>query len=287
MFDNVKDVEFFSIPKIESPLSSHEILLNSVVQGLYKVIREDTKQKLPLFLKIKEGFVYSIANKIVKERKETIVLGVTGESASGKTTLVNNTLKACLKNLDKHICTIITCDDYFKDTAKELQEAGSFKKLFESGMNFDIPDAYDLDVMKEHIQQLSLGINIVSPRYDYITCESFSDGEEKSSAKVLLSEGLFALEEIFQDVLDASIYIDTPESVIEERWFKRAITRGKTPQDAKIQFGIVKTEAKRHIISKKSDADVVINGLASAEYIEFIAGQIFDTIKEAINEFVL
>lgn len=287
MFNNLHDVEFFSIPKMESPLSSHEMLLDSVVQGLYKVVREDFKQQLPLFLKIKEGFIYAIANKIVKERKETIVLGVTGESASGKTTLVNNTLKACLKNPNKHICTIVTCDDYFKDTSKELQELGSFKKLFESGMNFDIPDAYDLDIMKNHVQELCLGKNIFSPRYDYITCESFADGEEKFPAKVILSEGLFALEKIFEDVLDATIYIDTPESVIEDRWFKRAITRGKTPQDAKIQFGIVKTEAQRHIIPKKIDADVVINGLASAEYIEFIAGRIFDTIRESINEFVL
>jgi uridine kinase len=287
MFNNLQDVEFFSIPKMESPLSSHEMFLNSVVQGLYKVIKEDTKQKLPLFLKIKEGFIYSIANKIVKERKETLVLGVTGESASGKTTLVNNTLKACLINPKKDICTIISCDDYFKDTSKELQELGSFEKLFESGINFDVPDAYDLDIMKNHIEQLSLGKSIVSPRYSFITCESYKDGEQKFPAKVILSEGLFALEEIFGDILDASIYIDTPESVIEERWFKRAITRGKTPQDAKIQFAIVKTEARRHIISKKSDADVVINGLASAEYIEFIAGQIFDTIREAINEFVL
>lgn len=287
MFDNLKDVEVFSIPKLESPLSSQEMLLDSVVQGLYKVVREDTKQQVPLFLKLKDGFIYALAQKIVKERKNTIVLGVTGESASGKTTLVNNTLKACLKNPNKHICTIVGCDDYFKDTSKELKELGSFEKLFESGVNFDIPDAYDLDVMKNHIRELSLGQKIVSPRYSFVTCESFPDGEEKFPAKVILSEGLFALEEVFDDILDASIYIDTPADVIEERWFKRAITRGKTSQDAKVQFNIVKTEAQRHIITKKADADVVINGLASAEYIEFIAGRIFDTIREAINEFVL
>ncbi|MEI8378230.1 MAG: hypothetical protein WCF95_06795 [bacterium] len=287
MFNNLQDVEFFSIPKMDSPLSSHEMFVNSVVQGLYQVIKEDTKQPLPLFLKIKEGFIHSIANKIVREQRKTIILGVTGESASGKTTLVNNTLKACLKNPNKHICTIIGCDDYFKDTSKELQELGSFEKLFESGINFDIPDAYDLDIMHNHMKQLSLGKKIVSPRYSFVTCESFADGEEKFPAKVILSEGLFALEEIFGEILDASIYIDTPEDVIEDRWFKRAITRGKTPQDAKVQFKITKTEAQKHVIPKKSNADVVINGLASAEYIEFIAGQIFDTIRESINEFVL
>lgn len=284
MFEKTTDLEFFSIPKIESPLSMQEILVNTIVQGLYKVIKEDTRQKLPLFLKIKEGFLYSIVHKIVKTHKSTIVLGVTGESASGKTTLVNNTLKACLTNPNRHVCTIISCDDYFKDTSKELKEAGSFEKLFLTGMNFDIPDAYDLDIMKGHIKKLSRGHGVVSPRYDFVTCESFHDGEEKHPAKVILSEGLFALEDTFKSVLDASIYIDTPEEIIKERWFHRAVSRGKTPQDAKVQFNIVKNEAQRHIIPKKNNADVVMNGLTSAEYIEFIAGEIFDTIRSSIND---
>lgn len=284
MFENVKDVDFFSVPRIESPISTHEMLLNSVVQGLYKVIREDNKQKMPLFLKIKEGFIYSLATKIVKMQKPTIVLGVTGESASGKTTLVNNTLKACLKNPNKHICTIVSCDDYFKDTSLELKQAGSFEKLFELGINFDIPSAYNLEVMNDHIKALSRGQSIISPRYSFVTCESFDDGEEKSPAKVILSEGLFALESLFEEVLDVSIYIDTPEEIIKDRWFERAVTRGKTPQDAKVMFDIVKTEAKRHIIPKKESADVVINGIASAEYIEFVAGEIFDTIRKSISE---
>lgn len=284
MLENVKDVEYFNIPRIESPLSTQEVLLNSIVQGLYKIINEDTKQNQPLFLKIRDGFIHSLADKIVKKQKRTIVLGVTGESASGKTTLVNNTLKACLKNRSKNICTIISCDDYFKDTSKELKELGSFEKLFMSGINFDIPAAYDLDIMNGHIKELSRGRKIVSPRYDFVTCESSPDGEKKSPSKVILSEGLFALESIFEEVLDVSIYIDTPEDLIRERWFKRAVSRGKTPQDAKVQFDIVKTEAKRHIIPKKDSADMVINGIASAEYIEFVAGEIFDTIKKSISE---
>ena len=284
MLENVKDVEYFNIPRIESPISTREMLLNSIVQGLYKIVGEDTKQKQPLFLKIRDGVIHSLADKIVRGQKRSIILGVTGESASGKTTLVNNTLKACVKNRNKNICTIISCDDYFKDTSKELKEAGSFENLFKLGVNFDIPAAYDLDVMSEHIKELSRGRKIISPRYDFVTCESFSDGEIKKPAKVILSEGLFALESIFEDVLDVSIYIETPEELIKERWFKRAVSRGKTPQDANVMFDIVKNEAKCHIIPKKESADMVINGIASAEYIEFVAGEIFDTIKKSISE---
>lgn len=281
-----KDLTPFSIPKMDSPLSSKELYLNSIVQALLKVIQEDMHSATPLFKKIKDGFIYSLAQKIVSHPTRSLILGVTGESASGKTTLVNNTMKACLKERVCNTCTIVRCDDYFKDTSKELIEAGSFEGLFEMGINFDIPAAYNLNIMKKHMIELFQGKTVTSPRYDFVTCESLSDGEQKLPAKIILSEGLFALDRTFRSILDASIYIDTPANVIEQRWFDRAMQRGKTPADAKVMFNIVKTEAQNHIIPQMKDADIIINGLASAEYIEAVADRISECIKEVTKQFI-
>lgn len=280
------DLTPFTIPKVESPLSSKELYLNSIVQALLKVINEDMQSTTPLFKKIKDGFIYSLAQKIVNNPTRSLILGVTGESASGKTTLVNNAMKACLKDRVSNVCTIVRCDDYFKDTSKELIEAGSFEGLFKMGVNFDIPDAYNLDIMKSHMKELFKGNPITSPRYDFITCESLPEGEQKLPAKIILSEGLFALNNTFKNILDASIYIHTPEEIIEKRWFDRAVQRGKTPEDAKVMFNIVKTEARNHIIPQMNEADIIINGLASAEYIEAVADRILDTIRESTKQFV-
>lgn len=280
------DLSMFTVPKIESPLSTKEQILNAIVQSLHKVVAEDMQSSTPLFMKINDGFIHTLAQKIVNNPARPLILGVTGESASGKTTLVNNTMKACLKERTNNICTIVRCDDYFKDTSKELEKAGSFQNMLKSGVNFDIPSAYNLDTMKKHMVELFKGNSITSPRYDFLTCASHNDGDHKIPAKIILSEGLFALDETFNGVLDASIYIQTPAEVIKERWFNRAVERGKTPSDAEALFTIVKNEAQTHIISKMNDADIIVNGLSSASYIEAISDRIFKTISESIKQVV-
>ena len=49
------------------------------------------------------------------------------------------------------IYTVIRQDDYYKDTSRELQEAGSYEALFKTGFSFDTPDVIDLNLMKNHL----------------------------------------------------------------------------------------------------------------------------------------
>ena len=83
-------------------------------------------------------------------------MSIAGESASGKTTLVKNTAKACIKTDTDNAYTVICCDDYYKDASKELTAAGSYEELFKTGFSFDTPDAIDLNLMKEHLIKLKM-----------------------------------------------------------------------------------------------------------------------------------
>ena len=94
---------------------------------------------------------------------------ITGESASGKTVFVDNTIKACIKDKKEGIYTVIRCDDYYKDTSKELKEAGSYEELFKTGFSFDTPAAIDLELMKKHLMDLKRGREIKSPLYNFVT----------------------------------------------------------------------------------------------------------------------
>ena len=62
------------------------------------ILEEDSKQEQPLFLKISDNLIMNIARKVVQEKKRTFLIGITGESASGKTVFVDNTIKACVKD---------------------------------------------------------------------------------------------------------------------------------------------------------------------------------------------
>ena len=254
-------------------------VISSIVDALKQILDEDSRQPQPLFLKISDNLIMNIARMVVQEKKKTFLIGITGESASGKTVFVDNTTKACVKNKNEGIYTVIRCDDYYKDTSKELKEAGSYEELFKTGFSFDTPDAINLDLMKQHLLELKQGNEVVSPRYNFVTCESKSDGDKKKPAKVVLTEGLYVLNEGIRDIMDVKVYVFTPLEVLKDRWYKRAALRGKTGAAADLQFQDVNRTAQQYIRPTYQIADAVINGLVSQEYIQQITDNIFNALK--------
>ena len=254
-------------------------IISNIVDSLKKILEEDSKQEQPLFLKISDNLIMNIARKVVQEKKKTFLIGITGESASGKTVFVDNTIKACVKDKTEGIYTVIRCDDYYKDTSKELKEAGSYEELFKTGFSFDTPDVIDLDLMKSHLVALKEGLTIRSPRYNFVTCESTPDGDEKTPARVILTEGLYVLNEGIRDIMDVKVFVFTPLEVIKERWYKRAAGRGKTGVAADMQFADVNNTAQKYIRQTYQISDAVINGMVSQEYIQDITVKIFKTLK--------
>ena len=255
-------------------------IISTIVEALNKILEEDKKEEQPLFLRIADNLIMDIARKVVQDKKKTFLIGITGESASGKTVFVDNTIKACVKDKTEGIYTVIRCDDYYKDTSQELKDAGSYEELFKTGFSFDTPDAINLDLMKQHLVALKEGLTIKSPRYDFVTCESHPDGDEKTPAKVILTEGLYVLNEGVRDIMDVKVYVFTPLEVIKERWYKRAKERGKEGAAADLQFADVNKTAQQYIRPTYQIADAVINGLVSQQYIQDITDRIFKTLRD-------
>ncbi len=257
-------------------------MISTIVEALKKILEEDKTQPQPLFLKTSDNLILNIARMVVQEKKKTFLIGITGESASGKTVFVDNTIKACVKEKKEGIYTVIRCDDYYKDTSKELLEAGSYEELFKTGFSFDTPEAINLELMKKHLLDLKRGKEIKSPLYDFVTCVSNPDGELKKPAKVILTEGLYVLNEGLREIMDVKVYVFTPLDVIKERWYKRAALRGKTGKAADLQFADVNKTAQEYIRPAYQISDAVINGMVSQEYIRQITDKIFKTLEEIV-----
>lgn len=258
-------------------------LIFKIVESLNKILREDQQQKQPLFLSINEQFLLKLVTGIVKNPKKSYVIGIAGESASGKTTLVQNAAKALLKDERRDLFTTISCDDYYKDASEELKRAGSYENLFMTGFSFDTPDALDLKLMKSHLESLKNGVPIKSPEYNFVTCESKLDKVEKNPALIILNEGLFVLNDGVADVDDIKIYVFTPFSIIRDRWYARAATRGKTGNAADMQFENVNQSAQIYIRPTMQTSDIVVNGLTTAEYIEEITEKIVNAINTILH----
>lgn len=254
-------------------------LVEEIVDTLNNILIFDKKQEQPLILKTTDIFIQNIAKRVVKEKNKSFLIGITGESASGKTVFVNNTTHACIKGDTSNFYTVVSQDDYYKDTSKELKEAGSYEELFKTGFSFDTPDVINLDLLKTHLLNLKSGQQITSPHYDFVTCESKPDGEIKNPAKVILTEGLYVLNENLRDIMDVKVYVYTPLDVLKERWYKRAASRGKTGEAADMQYKDVNSTAQKYIRPAQDISDVVINGLVSQDYIVEITDMIFNSIK--------
>ena len=255
-----------------------------ILNNIREVIAKDREQKQPLILRINEAFIFNIARKALVDKNSTFLMSIAGESASGKTTLVKNTAKACLKSDTNDVYTVVCCDDYYKDASKELKAAGSYEELFKSGFSFDTPDAIDLALMKEHLIALKEGKEIRSPLYNFVTCESKKDMVLKKPAKLILNEGLYVLNECMRDIVDVKIYVYTPFEIIKERWYARAVSRGKIGKAADMQFHDVNQTAFRYIRPTMDMADIVVNGLTNQEYIEEMTHDFINAIVDVIKK---
>ena len=255
-------------------------LISNIVDTLKEILEEDKKEEQPLFLKVADDFILNIARKVVQEKKKTFLIGITGESASGKTVFVDNTIEAVVRDKKEGIYTVIRQDDYYKDTSKELQDAGSYDALFKTGFSFDTPEVINLALMREHLLGLKKGETIVSPKYDFVTCVSNPQGDIKKPAKVILTEGLYVLNEEVRDIMDVKVYVYTPIEVIKERWYKRAVSRGKTGEAADLQFKDVNATAQQYIRPTYQIADCIINGMVDKDYIKVITDKILVRLAE-------
>ena len=234
-------------------------MIFKIVDGLKEILDEDRKQKYPLFLTVHEQFLLKVVKNIVNKPQTNYIIGITGQSASGKTTLVNYATKALLKGDEDDLYTVISCDDYYYDTSKELKEAGSYEQLYMSGFSFDTPKAINLELMKAHLISLKNGCGVIAPEYNFVTCESNPNTIYKKPSKVILNEGLYVLNDTMQGIHDIKIYIYTPFNVIKDRWFETAQT---------------------YIRPSMNNADVVISGLTSADYIQYLTTKILNFVRE-------
>ena len=258
-------------------------LTAEIIEAVKDILEYDKQQKYPLFLKIRDSFLYQIIKRATTQKREdTFLIGIAGESASGKTTFVQNAIKAIISEKNKGLYTVVCCDDYYKDTSKELIEAGSYEALFATGFSFDTPLAVDLDLMHEHLKLLKNGQGFESPVYDFVTCER-KKGEFKKPAKIILNEGLYVLNEGLRDIMDVKVYIYTPFEVIKDRWFKRAISRGKTGEAAQMQFKDVNTTAQTYIRPVLQISDVILNGLSDASYITDLTSMMYEKIRKIMK----
>jgi len=215
---------------------------------------EKPKEKLDIpEFKLEEGIgklVDSIREKMT-QGKDNVVVEIAGGSASGKTSTVADMVKKVFGNE----ALILSADDYYR--GKTFMDAEAKKG---NVLNWDQPEALNLDLFRQHLAQLKSGEPIEKPIYDMKVSEPTST-VEVAPKKTIIVEGLFVLDEKLKDEGDIKVFVDTGIHGRIIRRLLRDIQRtGQKPADILKYFAqVVEPMHEKYIESTKKNADLIIN----------------------------
>ena len=171
------------------------------------------------------------------------------ELALGKSTLADNIRKEFENNI-----TIISHDYYYKDHPDLTFDER--KKL-----NYDHPDAFETDLLLNHLKRLKNGEIIFRPSYSFVEHKRETKTVEVVPKKVILVDGILIFEnKALRDMMDIKIYVDTDADIRFIRRLLRDVQdRGRTLDSVIEQYcTTVKPMHEQFVEPSKKYADIIV-----------------------------
>jgi len=180
---------------------------------------------------------------------DTIVIGIAGGSGSGKTTLAKNIEKEFENDI-----LVLSHDFYYK-----RHDDLSFEER--QKLNYDHPNAFDTDMLIEHIKLLKQGQDIEHPVYSFINHNREDYTVKVSPKKIILVEGILIFEnKELADLMDIKIFVDTDSDIRFIRRLLRDVEkRGRTIDSVISQYcATVKPMHEQFVEYSKKNADIIV-----------------------------
>lgn len=176
------------------------------------------------------------------------IIGISGGSGSGKTTIVRKISEL----VPDFVC--IAQDNYYKSAANmSNQNITAF--------NFDHPDAFDTELIVEHLTALKAMQPVDMPVYDFVHHRRSDEVRHVEPTKLIIFEGIMVFyDKQIRDLLDLKIYVDTPKDIRFIRRLTRDIEeRGRTVESVIRQYlEVVRPGHFEFIEPTKAFADIII-----------------------------
>lgn len=203
-----------------------------------------------------------------------IIIGIAGGTGSGKSTFTNR-----LKSIFRDQVTVLYYDNYYRahdDIPFEERQK----------INYDHPDAFETDLLLEHLKELKEGKTIQCPVYDYTKHNRSDKVVEVKPSKIILLEGILVLSDTrLRDMMDYKIFV---EADADERILRRVLRdvkeRGRDIENIVNQYlSTVKPMHYLYVEPTKMYADIVINSGMNDRALDVMATKI-NHLLENTNE---
>lgn len=181
--------------------------------------------------------------------EKVLVIGIAGGTGSGKTTI---TRKLC-ENFGPDV-SVINHDNYYKAHHNMPYEE-------RAKLNYDHPNAFDTDMLIEHLKQLRRGESVVCPVYDYTVHDRSQETVTIKPARVIIVEGILIFENReLCDQMDIKIYVDADADVrILRRIVRDVRDRGRSLDSVINQYlTTVKPMHEQFVEPSKRNADIIV-----------------------------
>ena len=178
------------------------------------------------------------------------IVGITGGSASGKTSFLKDILNAFPKD---QIC-LISQDNYYRTLDLiPVDQNGVY--------NFDLPGTINHELFAEHLSQLHAGKTIETPEYTFNNPNAIPRTLTYYPTPIIIVEGLFVFH--FSDVasqLDLKVYITAKNRIkLDRRLVRDQEERGLTEEIINYQWKHhVRPAYREYVKPHKDEADIVI-----------------------------
>jgi uridine kinase len=177
------------------------------------------------------------------------LIGVAGGTCSGKTTVSERLAELAG---GQHLALIKLDSYYVERTHQPFDER--------TKANYDHPDAFDWQLLNDHLAALSAGASVPVPIYDYADHNRSGQTRTVHPARIVVVEGILVLyEPQLRERFDLKVYIDTDADLRLIRRLRRDVAeRGRTPDSIISQYlATVRPSHEQFIEPSKRHADVI------------------------------
>jgi uridine kinase len=179
-----------------------------------------------------------------------LIIGISGGTGCGKTTVVNQ----IINELPENEVTVLSQDHYYKDTSDLSYEQ-------RTKINFDHPNSIDFDLLLKQLKELKSGKTIQQPIYSFIEHNRTADTISTIPRKVVIVEGILVFTNpSLRDLFDIKIYVQTDSDERLIRRLKRDITeRGRDLDEVLNRYqDTLKPMHLQFIEPTKEFADIIV-----------------------------
>lgn len=201
-----------------------------------------------------------------------LIIGIAGGTGSGKSTVARKVAEA----LPNASVAFLEMDAYYRDfrhlTLQQLHH-----------VNWDHPDAFDVELLTQHLEALNRGVAVDMPVYEFATHSRSTRTRRIESADVVVVDGILLLSDPnIRAQCDVKVFVDAdPDIRLIRRIRRDTAVRGRTLESVLDQYlTTVQPMHLQFVEPSKRYADVIVpRGGSNTVAIEMIVAKILRRLQ--------